>query len=125
MGGRPTKYKAEYCDIAQAVLGAGEGMAAVADEIGVTKSTVYLWAERHVDFSDAIKRGRARGERHHTRVLIGLATGKIKGNITAQIFLMKNMYPDDWKDRVEVSTTEDQMKKLEQIRKELHSAAKR
>ena len=50
MGGRPTKYKAEYCDIAQSVLGAGEGMAAVADEIGVTKSTVYLWAERHGDF---------------------------------------------------------------------------
>ena len=125
MGGRPTKYKAEYCDIAQSVLGAGEGMAAVADEIGVTKSTVYLWAERHSAFSDAIKRGRARGERHHTSVLIGLATGNIKGNVTAQIFLMKNMYPDDWKDRVEVSTTEDQIKKLEQIRKELHNAAKR
>ena len=51
-----------------------------------------------VDFEDAIKRGKAKGIAQVTNSLFTSATD---GNVTAQIFYLKNQDPKTWKDRVE------------------------
>ena len=35
--------------------------------------------------------------------MVGNATGKIKGNPACAIFLLKNRFPREWKDRQEIS----------------------
>lgn len=56
--GRPTKYDDKYCDVAIKYLAKGKSITQLARELKVSKSTVYLWAEVHESFSDALQRGR-------------------------------------------------------------------
>ena len=70
----------------------------IADCIGVSRATLYNRMGSEVDVLDAIKRGRAKGIATVTNALFQSAKG---GNITAQIFYLKNRQPDEWKDRRE------------------------
>lgn len=56
-GGRPTKYSAEYCETARAMLKEGKSVTQFAAHIGVSRSTVYLWATNNQEFSDALSLG--------------------------------------------------------------------
>jgi len=59
---RPTKYKKEYCDLVPELMADGMSVTEVAAHIGVSKSTVYKWAEDRPAFSDALKEGMERCE---------------------------------------------------------------
>lgn len=97
-GGRPTLYKAAYVNDVISHLGEGFTLASWAGEIGVCRDTVYEWANTHSEFSDAIKKGRVKGQGVWERRLANQAvTGS--GN-TATIFAMKNLYQDDWADKI-------------------------
>ena len=65
--GRPTEYRPEMCEIAFNVLAGEEPLIAVAAEIGIAKSTMQQWIELYPDFSAAIQRGLAVGERGYTK----------------------------------------------------------
>ena len=53
--GRPTKYKPEYIEEALSFIGEqGKSVTQFAFHLRVSKSTVYLWAQEHPDFSDAL-----------------------------------------------------------------------
>ena len=68
----------------------------IADCLGIHRSTFYDHKNKHPDISDAIKRGRSKGIATVTNSLFQAAKG---GNITAQIFYLKNRDPDKWRDR--------------------------
>lgn len=53
-GGRPTDYKSEYCQKVIELGKEGKGVAAIALELNVAKSSLYVWAEAHKEFSDAL-----------------------------------------------------------------------
>jgi transposase len=54
--GRPTKYEAKYINEAIKFIGnGGKSVTQFAKHIKVSKSTVYLWAQEHTKFSDALK----------------------------------------------------------------------
>ncbi len=57
--GRPTKYKEEFCERVPEIMRDGASIEEVAVELGVALSTLYLWREKHPEFSEAIKRGEA------------------------------------------------------------------
>jgi transposase len=98
--GRPSTYDEGYCDKAVAFLAEGYSVAAFAGEIGVAKSTVYEWIDRHPDFSDAVKRGQAKAVLWWEKRNIEFAkTGE--GNATSIIFGLKNRASDEWRDKVE------------------------
>jgi transposase len=104
--GRPTKYDPEMCEKAVEFLSEGLSIQAMAGEMGVCKDTIYEWMKVHPEFSDAIKRGVAKGALFWEKIGRAGASGKIKGfNPAAWIFTMKNRFK--WTDRVEVSGTED------------------
>jgi len=60
--GRPTKYKKEYCQQIVEAMAGGKSVLQFAAEAGVSKSSIYLWAQQHNEFSDALSRGKELGE---------------------------------------------------------------
>lgn len=97
--GRPSKYNTAYCEEVINILSEGHSVTAFAGAIGVARSTVFLWAAEHPEFSDALKIGQAKATAYWERILSQVAlTGK--GNAVAAIFGLKNRASDDWADRV-------------------------
>lgn len=68
----------------------------IADCLGIARSTLYEHKKKNSDISDALKRGRSNGLREVTNALMENARS---GNVTAQIFYLKNRDPDKWQDR--------------------------
>lgn len=63
--GRPTKYDKKYIAMAKETIGnKGKSITQFARDIKVSKSTVYLWAEQHQDFSDALDMSREWSQAH-------------------------------------------------------------
>lgn len=97
--GRPTDYKAPYCDEVLSHLGDGYTLASFAGIVGASRQTVYDWSEAHPEFLDAIKKGRAKGQHIWEQRLAKQAIDGA-GNTAAIIFAMKNLYQDDWADKI-------------------------
>ena len=77
---------------------AAQGMTVkqIADCCDVSRSYFYDQMKKVPDVKDAIKRGRSKGIGVVTNSLFQSAKG---GNVTAQIFYLKNRQPDKWRDR--------------------------
>ena len=103
-GGRPTKYKAEYCQAAIDFMAEGYSVTAFAGHIGVARSTVFKWAEEKPEFSDALKTAQAMAAKWWEDTLRQVArTGD--GNASAAIFGVKNRSGEDWRDKQEIDHT--------------------
>jgi len=101
-GGRPTKYRAEYCEIAERVLGEGYSQAVLAGELGVDEDTITAWKQRHPKFLGAIKSGALKGQKMWEGMGMDGARGGIEGfNSASWIFNMKNRF--GWRDKQEIS----------------------
>lgn len=100
MAGRPTKYDEAFCKVAEDTLSQGYSLAVLAGDCDVCLDTIHEWVKQHPEFSDAIKRGRAKGARVWEDRLKTLAE-KNEGNVTAVIFGLKNRIPAEWKDKTE------------------------
>lgn len=101
-GGRPTKYRKEFCEIVVACGKEGKGLAEIASELGVVRDTVYRWTKQHAEFSDAIKRAYEAGLAWWEQKGRDATFGKIPGfNATSYIFQMKNRFKDDWRDKID------------------------
>lgn len=97
--GQPTKYKPSYCNEVVEHLAQGYTLASWAGTVGVCRDTVYEWANKHPEYSYAIKKGRAKGQLvWEKRLETQAETGK--GNTASIIFAMKNLYQDDWADKI-------------------------
>lgn len=104
-GGRPTKYRPEYC--AQLISHMGDqGLSydTFAAVIGVNVDTLYEWEKRHAAFSEAKKVAFLRNKLWWERIGIAGMTGTSKDKIpnfnpTVWIFNMKNRH--GWRDRIE------------------------
>lgn len=75
VGGRPTKYKAEYADQAYklCLLGATDGE--MADFFYVTESTLNLWKQAHPLFSESMTRGKTIADAEVAEKLFNRAKG--------------------------------------------------
>jgi hypothetical protein len=71
----------------------------IVDSLGISDETLRRREKEDVELVEAIKRGRAQGLNEVTNALFEAA---ISGNVTAQIWYLKNRAPSDWRDRVEV-----------------------
>jgi hypothetical protein len=97
--GRPTDYKDAYVDEVFSHLGEGYTLASFGGVVGASRQTIYDWADRHPEFLDAIKKGRAKGQHVWEQRLSAQAVTGV-GNTAAIIFAMKNLYQDDWSDKI-------------------------
>jgi hypothetical protein len=94
--GRPTDYKPAYGDEIISLMATGLSLTAAAADLGFHRDTIYAWAEKHPEFSDALKLAKAK------RVLClekDLLTAKDGPVVTSRIFALKNADPTEWREK--------------------------
>ena len=64
--------------------------------LGWNPATLYEKKKQFSEFSESIKKGQAKGLAEITNALFESAKG---GNVTAQIFFLKNRDPESWRDK--------------------------
>lgn len=126
-GGRPTKYKEEYCLAAEAFARLGWTELQIAEKIGVSEVTLNAWKKAYPQFLKALKDGKEEPDDRVERSLFERATGYVNKNavkifmpanaedpvyapyheyvapdVTAQIFWLKNRRPDRWRDKQDI-----------------------
>ena len=70
----------------------------IAEKCGVVRTTLYEWKKQHPDISDDLKRGKEVVDYQVEKALLQKA---LCGDVTAQIFWLKNRKPDKWRDKPE------------------------
>lgn len=125
MAGRPTSYKPEYAEQAAKLCALGATDAELADFFKVTTVTIWRWQSAHVEFCNALKRGKDAADERVERSLYARATGytfdavkifmpagakkpvyakyqeHVPPDVTAQIFWLKNRRREEWRDKQE------------------------
>lgn len=121
--GRPTDYKAAYCEQATKLCQLGATDQELADFFEVNVASIYRWKISHPPFCEALKVGKAAADERVERSLFAKATGfehdtvkifnaegvplivpfreKVAPDVTACIFWLKNRRPKEWRDRLE------------------------
>ncbi len=100
-GGRPSLYRPEYCEQIVAHMSDGSSATSFAASIGVCRETIAVWAAEHPEFFVSLKKGKAACASWWERVSrINASVGG--GNAALCIFGLKNMAPEEWKDKIEV-----------------------
>lgn len=101
-GGRPSKYKPEFCEQLISFMSEGYSFEAFAGEIEVAIDSISKWVNEHKEFSEAKKIGQAISRKWwETAGQNGMYAGKAF-NPTVWIFAMKNRF--GWKDQLALST---------------------
>lgn len=129
-GGRPTRYKAEYCEQARKLCLLGYTDKELADFFGVVESTINKWKKDHKEFSESLRAGkavadadvadsffkRAKGYTTRTEKPVTVSDGSgmgshveqhpievhVPGDPGAALNWLKNRQPDKWRDKQEV-----------------------
>lgn len=123
-GGRPTKYKPEYCEQAEKLCKLGATDIEIADFLGVDVRTLYRWKGEYEEFCQSLKAGKEISDERVERSLFARANGYEHEEVdirvvdkeivqtqirkyyppdtTAAIFWLKNRRPDMWRDKTEV-----------------------
>ena len=107
-GGRPTDYKEEYCDLIVDFMKNGSSYVEFAAHIGVCRDTIYEWAKKHSEFSDAKKRALAASQSWwEKQARLYMVTSKEdKFSAPTWIFNMKARF--GYRDKVEVEHSGNQ-----------------
>jgi len=79
----------------------GASIASFAAEIGVARSSITEWADKHEEFSVAVKIGKAKCAAWWERVGRKNAV-EGGGNATLVIFGLKNMAGEEWREKQEI-----------------------
>lgn len=104
--GRKSKYE-EFISRKGLVLVEGWARDGLTDEqiahnIGIRSSTFYDWKNKHSEFSEALKRSKEVADYEVESALFKKAK---MGDVTAQIFWLKNRRPDKWRDKTDMTLT--------------------
>lgn len=113
--GRKSKYD-DFIDRKGLVLVEGwarDGLTdlQIAKNIGIQQSTFYDWKLKHAEFSEALKRSKDVADYEVENALFKKAK---MGDVTAQIFWLKNRKPKQWRDKVSF-VDETQLAKLDEM----------
>lgn len=106
-GGRPTKYKPEYCEQLIEHMTEGLSYESFGANCNVCRDTLYEWEKQHKEFSDARKVGRSHLLAFFERVGRSAMAGKIK-NFSAAAFIFNAKNKIGWTDKQEnINTNEN------------------
>lgn len=97
--GAPTKYKSEYCQMLVDHQAGGFSFDTFAAVISVNPDSLYTWAKKHKDFSDAKKRAYIVCMHWwENKGIIGLESPAQSWTPTMLIYNMKCRFPKQWRD---------------------------
>lgn len=99
--GRPSKYETHVLprfDEIEDWCRNGATDKEIAERLGIGRDTMIEYKKEFSDFSDILKRTKDIVDGQVENALLQNALG---GNITAQIFWLKNRRPNKWRDKIE------------------------
>lgn len=99
----PGEYNPDFCDRVVARLATGAGIQSFAREIGATKKLLNKWAKEHPEFQAALDKATACRCAYWEDQIIALSAAG-KPTASAQ-WMLKNIDPDEYKDKTEVQST--------------------
>lgn len=91
----------------------------IASNMHISASTLYEWKKKYSEISESLKKTKDVADRMVENALFQNA---MDGNITAQIFWLKNRKPDKWRDKPGYEDTSE-LDKLDAILKGLKDHA--
>lgn len=118
----------------------------IANNMGISRSTLFEWRKNNQDISNALKKGKEVVDIEVENALLKRALGytitlkeqkvdkdgcihdlqkdvHIPGDTTAQIFWLKNRKPKIWRDKVQYENSLDEITKLDKILNEIKNEA--
>ena len=90
----------------------------IANNIGIDKTTLYRWKIKECNICNALKKGK---EVIDFEVENALLKSALEGNVTAQIFWLKNRKKEQWREKLEYSNDEG-LAKLDKLLEEQKNA---
>jgi len=102
-GGRPSKLNSLDMSEVERLGGLGLTLEEIGYVLGVTRQTIYNW-KKNPKFFDILKKGKAQAD---GRVKQSLYQRALEGDVTAQIFWLKNRDPKNWGDKRQLDISSD------------------
>ena len=99
LGGRPTKYRREYCKAIVDYMSEGYSKTAFAGHILVSRDVLLDWTNAHQEFREAVRIGEAARTRFLEYRLLNTDVGP---RVTAAMLALKNACPAEWRDKHDV-----------------------
>ena len=93
----------------------------IAHNMGIRRTTLYDWKNKYPDINDALKKGKEIVDYEVENALLKRAK---QGDVTAQIFWLKNRKSNEWRDKVTV-TDESSLEKLDELISSIDTLAKK
>lgn len=84
----------------------------IAKNMNIALGTLLMWRKKYPALESAMKRGKDVADREVENALFNRA---VSGNVTAQIFWLKNRKPDEWRNFNERNTKEDRQEQATRI----------
>ena len=113
-GGQPTLLTDEMIEIIEKYIKLGVMQSKIPNLVGITETTFYAWKKRgkedskngikskYSEFFEMIKRNKDFILTFHLQNVMKIAK---EGNLTASIFILKNLYPEQFSDNPELRKT--------------------
>lgn len=98
----------------------GLSLEQIAKNIGINECTIYDWKKKEAKISEALKKGR---EVVDFEVENALYKNAMDGNVTAQIYWLKNRKPKVWRDKIDIYTNEEEISKVQELLSKIEKEA--
>ena len=92
----------------------------IAHNMGIDRTTLYRWKKKECNIYNALKRNK---DIVDFEVENALLKNAMEGNVTAQIFWLKNRKKEQWREKVELPTNPEQLNKVQQLLDKLKEEA--
>jgi len=103
-GGRPTKYKPEFCELVIELGKQGCWLAEMADACDVHRSSMDEWASVHPEFSEALRRAKQYSQSWYEKTgREAMFLDKFNGNLWVK--QMQARFREEYTERREVDNT--------------------
>jgi len=99
-GSKRNEYKEEYIHKLPMMFANGESLSEVCAELGISKQTFDGWCEKYPEFEDAFLVGLQAAEAWWQKLGRGSAAGKLKIHLDTYIFVMKNRFKWENKEKL-------------------------
>lgn len=93
----------------------------IAKNMGIGLTTLKEWRQKEPTISTTLKKGR---EVVDFEVENALLKNALSGNVTAQIFWLKNRKKNEWRDKVEYETNNDDLNKVKELLSKIEESTK-
>lgn len=93
----------------------------IANNMGIATSTYYEWKNKYPEFSESLKKNKDIVDYEVENALLKNA---LDGNVTAQIFWLKNRKKNEWREKVEVENTNTKNGVMEELVEALKNVKK-